>query len=520
MNIVISSGHGKYVPGANGYIKEHDEAVRVVDRVAEFLRSAGVNVKTFHDNQSQTQNENLERIVDYHNAQVRDLDVSVHFNSYETTSKPMGTECLYVTQENLAGEVASGVAAASDLINRGAKYRGDLYFLNNTEMPAILIETCFVDSSADVDLYEDNFDALCQAIAEVVSGQDVDPRPPRPPRPPDPTPPSTSSRPTIRRGDTGQHVVTVQTCLRVLPIDGDFGPATEAAVIDYQRREHIDADGVVGPTTWAHLEEDFNLPPYPPPLPPPLDEHTIELITRIADRSAIASYDWDDRGEPPAGYTQGMAVAFAYVVTKYHAGDTAALEMAKADTGNEDKDALAWYRDVFDDLGMNNDSAGLDTLRHLFVLQMGLGMRESSGRHCEGRDMSADNVSSDTAEAGLFQMSWNASSSSDEMGKLMDQYSQHPPQCALDIFRQGVSCSESEWSCYGSGDGYEYQELAKACPQFAVETTAIGLRNLRQHWGPINRYEVEVMPEADRMLRAVQGLMTRLRKQREQKGAA
>jgi len=38
---------------------------------------------------------------------------------------------------------------------------------------------------------------------------------------------------------------------------------------------------------------------------------------------------------------------------------------------------------------------------------MGLGMRESSGRYCEGRDRNANNVTSDTAEAGLFQMSWD-----------------------------------------------------------------------------------------------------------------
>jgi hypothetical protein len=513
MNVVISSGHGKYVPGAVGFIDEHEQAVRVVDRVAEFLRSAGIGVQTFHDNESHSQNENLERIVDFHNSQTRDLDVSVHFNSYETTSEPMGTECLWVTQEELAGKVSDAIAAAANLIDRGPKERTDLYFLNNTEEPAILIETCFVDSSADVDLYHQHFDDLCRAIAEAVSGQEIDDD--DHPLPPDPTPPSTSSRPTIRRGDTGPHVVTVQRCLRVLPIDGDFGAFTEQAVIDYQRAERIDADGVVGPTTWAHLESDFNLPPYPPPLPPPLDDATLALITGIAERSAIASYDWEDRGEAPPGYTNGIAVAFALVLEKWHTRDTAALEMGKANTHDDGVDALSRYESIFDDLGMSNERAGIDTLRHLFVLLMGLVMRESSGRHCEGRDMSADNVSSDTAEAGLFQMSWNASSSSSEMQKLMDQYRDHPPQCALDIFREGVSCSESEWASHGSGDGYDYQALAKSCPQFAVETTAIGMRNLRQHWGPINRYEVEVMPEADQMLRAVQAVMTRKRKQKE-----
>ena len=53
---------------------------------------------------------------------------------------------------------------------------------------------------------------------------------------------------------------------------------------------------------------------------------------------------------------------------------------------------------------MDNDAAGVDTVRHLFVLLIGLGMRESSGKYCEGRDKSASNRSAETAEAGLFQL--------------------------------------------------------------------------------------------------------------------
>jgi hypothetical protein len=89
----------------------------------------------------------------------------------------------------------------------------------------------------------------------------------------------------------------------------------------------------------------------------------------------------------------------------------------------------------------------------------------------------------------------------------MDQYGQQHHLCALNYFSENVQCSDSDWSCYGSGDGYAYQLLAKSCPQFAVETTALGLRNRRQHWGPINRYEVEIMPEADAMFQAIQDLL-------------
>jgi N-acetylmuramoyl-L-alanine amidase len=183
MRIVISSGHGKYVRGASGYLDEVDEARAVVENVADLWRDMGVEVTTYHDDVSTTQDENLHRIVDFHNSKSRDLDVSVHFNAYETTSKPMGTECLFVSQDELAAEVSEAIADATGLPDRGGKYRGDLYFLNNTAEPAILIETVFVDSSADASSYRAHFEDICQAIAETIAGEEAPERPGRPERP-------------------------------------------------------------------------------------------------------------------------------------------------------------------------------------------------------------------------------------------------------------------------------------------------------------------------------------------------
>jgi N-acetylmuramoyl-L-alanine amidase len=181
MDVVISSGHGKHVRGASCFLDEVDEARRVVEAVAELLREAGVGVETFHDDTSTSQNENLNTIVDFHNSQDRDLDVSVHFNAYQETGKPMGCECLYVTQDGLAERVSEAIAKAGDLIDRGPKHRGDLFFLNSTDEPSILIEVCFVDSSADADLYRTEFDGICQAIAGVIAGEFVESKPPPPP---------------------------------------------------------------------------------------------------------------------------------------------------------------------------------------------------------------------------------------------------------------------------------------------------------------------------------------------------
>ena len=191
--IVISSGHGKYVRGASGILDEVDEARRVVERVAEKLEERGVDVVVFHDNTSQTQGENLDCIVAYHNSQDRDLDVSIHFNAYVETTKPMGVECLFVTQSELAGEISRAISDATGLPDRGAKKRTDLAFLNGTDMPSILVETVFVDSSADAEAYDENFEAICDAIATVLGGEsevdEIEPppgeeKPPRPPRPP------------------------------------------------------------------------------------------------------------------------------------------------------------------------------------------------------------------------------------------------------------------------------------------------------------------------------------------------
>ena len=180
MKIAISSGHGSKVRGASGYLDEVDEARRVVEQLAQDLRNVGVDVITFHDDTSTTQSENLETIVDFHNRVGGDLDISVHFNAYQTTVDPMGTECLYLTQSALATDVAATIAEAGGFINRGPKERTDLYFLNNTNAPAILIEVCFVDSAADATLYHESFHRICFALASIATPTDPEFQTPKP----------------------------------------------------------------------------------------------------------------------------------------------------------------------------------------------------------------------------------------------------------------------------------------------------------------------------------------------------
>ena len=126
--------------------------------------------------------------------------------------------------------------------------------------------------------------------------------------------------------------------------------------------------------------------------------HTWRIIA-AAKASAIARYDWKDRGPASIGYTEGMAVAYASAFARLQAHDPVADRMSRAlepaflDPHQHLKgDALSWYSDQLRAVGMGAATAPLERLRSLFVLLLGLGMRESSGRCCEGRDRSANNT--------------------------------------------------------------------------------------------------------------------------------
>jgi hypothetical protein len=210
--VVISAGHALHVRGARGSpvppeLDEYDQNVRVVNRVFELMPPEAAVAK-FIDTTSTSQNQNLNAIVNYHNSKTRDLDVSVHFNAGGSDAL-MGTEVLYKTDavaKPIAAATSAAMAATASWPNRGAKYRSDLFFLNSTSKPAILIEVCFCDSQADSARYTERFEALCQTIAQEIADAAV--APPEPIEPPV-EPPVEAVAATVDITVTGNVVVTV-----------------------------------------------------------------------------------------------------------------------------------------------------------------------------------------------------------------------------------------------------------------------------------------------------------------------
>lgn len=103
--------------------------------------------------------------------------------------------------------------------------------------------------------------------------------------PPDPTAPAAKT--TLQQGDFGRQVEYLQRTLNArmnpslqLSVDGDFGPATADAVVQFQTAHNITADGVVGPETWEQLSPILT---QATPVPAPAIVNAATLAVERAD---------------------------------------------------------------------------------------------------------------------------------------------------------------------------------------------------------------------------------------------
>jgi len=68
----------------------------------------------------------------------------------------------------------------------------------------------------------------------------------------------TSPSDNVRKGDKGDGVKQIQTALKAagykVTVDGDFGNQTDAAVRQFQKKNNLKVDGIVGKITWSKLQ--------------------------------------------------------------------------------------------------------------------------------------------------------------------------------------------------------------------------------------------------------------------------
>jgi len=165
--IAIDPGHGGNDSGATGidgsaFPNEEDFTLDIGLRVKELLEAAGATVVMTRESDVDV---SLQERCDIANNANADIFVSIHMNSAATESA-WGTETFYWAENDtvysaegkaLAEYIQSRVVSRLGTYDRGIKgdkpYLGyHLYVLDNTYMPAILVEVAFISNQSDFNL--------------------------------------------------------------------------------------------------------------------------------------------------------------------------------------------------------------------------------------------------------------------------------------------------------------------------------------------------------------------------------
>ena len=270
--IAVYAGHGGSDAGAvAGGLYEKDLNLAVSNAVTAILRGWGytvINNRTTDVERSITADANKA------NANKVDAVVEIHQNSSEG-GVGNGSEVIYSVKDTGKGR-ALARAILNGLVALGFRDRGiktqvnsngqdTLGILRLTNMPAVLVECAFINSTTDMARFDVRqvAMAIAQGVREVfpISGGGGS---------------ATPSYPgyALRVGARGEPVRQVQRCLNNLGTrypslthlteDSVFGNGTRDVVMAFQRLFGLTVDGIVGLTTWNRLmTECAKIPIYP-----------------------------------------------------------------------------------------------------------------------------------------------------------------------------------------------------------------------------------------------------------------
>ena len=295
MKIAVRGGHCPKVPGARGILDELTEDRKVKDAVIKYLKQLGNEVlDVTPPDSTSTSSADLAYGVNKANDWGADLFVSIHFNkAYDSYNGALGSEVCVYSNYDIAQRVVNSLESLG-FKNRGQKIRTGLYELRNTNMKAMIVETCFVEATEDVALYRRlGHDKVGQAIAEAIVNDKVSEsdtpvkkeevsKPVQAPvsntddwiarlqaecnkqgfsnQKVDGIPGANTLKgcPTLKKGASGNITKLLQEKLVKLGystngIDGIFGSGTHSAVREFQKTRGLSIDGIVGQNTWRKL---------------------------------------------------------------------------------------------------------------------------------------------------------------------------------------------------------------------------------------------------------------------------
>lgn len=169
MIIHIDPGHGcPPDTGAVGHGKKEDLLVKkLAQKVSDKLQEQGHETIVFRPSWSRNVNTSLAARAKHANKKNADLFISLHFNAFSNPAAN-GTETWIYSASSKAKDKANAIV--NEMADLGYRRRGvkigNFAVLRLTNMPAILIECCFLTNYNDIDNYDE--DKFAEAITKGV----------------------------------------------------------------------------------------------------------------------------------------------------------------------------------------------------------------------------------------------------------------------------------------------------------------------------------------------------------------
>ena len=167
VSVMLDAGHGGVNPGAvyEGR-QEKDDALALVLAIGPVLQNNGIDV--LYTRTTDVYQTPLQKAELANDANV-DYFVSIHRNSFPEDNVVSGVESLVYDLSGVKYEMAQNINSQLEtvgFVNLGVKARPNLIVLRRTKMPAVLVEAGFINSNTDNMLFDANFQAIAQAIAD------------------------------------------------------------------------------------------------------------------------------------------------------------------------------------------------------------------------------------------------------------------------------------------------------------------------------------------------------------------
>lgn len=172
MKIILDPGHGGKDPGAIlGNRTEKNDVLRLTLEVGKILETQS-NAEIAYTRKTDVYNSPSEKasIANTMFTSMNDIFISFHRNASDN-NQASGAEVYVYSMKNITAKIATKICNClqnNGFVTRGVKTGKNLIVLNQTKMPAMLLEVGFITNNTDNSIFDEKFDYIATIIADSI----------------------------------------------------------------------------------------------------------------------------------------------------------------------------------------------------------------------------------------------------------------------------------------------------------------------------------------------------------------